>query len=292
MSKMVEFIGRISMSILNVQKVLNNNVLIAKHESYGEVVLIGKGIGFNRKKGDPIQNDIAEKMFVLKGEKEQEQYKNLLPLLNDDMSNVIISAIELIRERTNSFLNEHIHIALTDHILFAINRLMRGMEVRNPFLVETRTLYPFEYEIAREVVSMINEMTEVYLPEGEVGFIALHIHSAMMNKDLSEVNQHSQLIGRLTNMIEQQLNVDINKESVDYMRLIRHIRYTIERVLRGERVEEPEKIAKLLKEEYPLCYNLSWKLIKMMQQTLQKPVYDAEAVYLTMHLQRIQNKVK
>lgn len=292
MSKMVEFIGRISMSILNVQKILNNNVLIAKHESYGEVVLIGKGIGFNRKKGDPIQNDIAEKMFVLKGEKEQEQYKNLLPLLNDDMSNVIISAIELIRERTNSFLNEHIHIALTDHILFAINRLMRGMEVRNPFLVETRTLYPFEYEIAREVVSMINEMTEVYLPEGEVGFIALHIHSAMMNKDLSEVNQHSQLIGRLTNMIEQQLNVDINKESVDYMRLIRHIRYTIERVLRGERVEEPEKIAKLLKEEYPLCYNLSWKLIKMMQQTLQKPVYDAEAVYLTMHLQRIQNKVK
>ncbi|MEG9298968.1 transcription antiterminator [Mangrovibacillus sp. Mu-81] len=280
------------MSTLNVKKALNNNVLIAQHASYGEVVLIGKGIGFNRKSGDPIQNDIAEKMFVLKGEKEQEQYINLLPLLDEDISNVIISAIELIRERTNSFLNEHIHIALTDHILFAINRLMRGMEIRNPFLVETRTLYPFEYEIAREVVGMINEMTDVNLPEGEVGFIALHIHSAMMNKDLSEVNQHSQLISRLTSMIEQQLEVKINKESVDYMRLVRHIRYTIERVLREERVEEPEKIAKLLKEEYPLCYNLSWKLIKMMQQTLRKPVYDAEAVYLTMHLQRIQTKVK
>ncbi|OIU72662.1 glucose PTS transporter transcription antiterminator GlcT [Rossellomorea aquimaris] len=280
------------MSTLSVKKTLNNNVLIAEHESYGEVVLIGKGIGFNRKKGDPIQNDIAEKMFVLKGEKEQEQYKNLLPFLDEKMSNVTISAIELIRERTNSFLNEHIHIALTDHILFAINRLMRGMEIRNPFLVETRTLYPFEYEIAREVVEMINDMTDVNLPEGEVGFIALHIHSAMMNKDLSEVNQHSQLISRLTAMIEQQLDVKINKESVDYMRLVRHIRYTIERVLREERVEEPEKIAKLLKEEYPLCYNLSWKLIKMMQQTLRKPVYDAEAVYLTMHLQRIQTKVK
>jgi transcriptional antiterminator len=280
------------MSTLSVKKALNNNVLIAEHESYGEVVLIGKGIGFNRKKGDPIQNDIAEKMFVLKGEKEQEQYKNLLPFLDENLSNVTISAIELIRERTNSFLNEHIHIALTDHILFAINRLMRGMEIRNPFLVETRTLYPFEYEIAREVVEMINDMTDVNLPEGEVGFIALHIHSAMMNKDLSEVNQHSQLISRLTSMIEQQLDVKINKESVDYMRLVRHIRYTIERVLREERVEEPEKIAKLLKEEYPLCYNLSWKLIKMMQQTLRKPVYDAEAVYLTMHLQRIQTKVK
>ncbi|MEW4226314.1 glucose PTS transporter transcription antiterminator GlcT [Rossellomorea marisflavi] len=280
------------MSILNVKKVLNNNVLIAEHAAYGEVVLIGKGIGFNRKKGDPIQNDIAEKMFVLKGEKEQEQYKNLLPFLNDDMSSIIISAIELIRERTNSFLNEHIHIALTDHILFAINRLMRGMEIRNPFLVETRTLYPFEYEVAREVVELINDHTEVNLPEGEVGFIALHIHSAMMNKDLSEINQHSQLIARLTGMIEQQLEVNIDRDSIDYVRLVRHIRYTIERVLKGERVEEPEKIANLLKEEYPLCYNLSWKLIKMMQQTLKKPVYDAEAVYLTMHLQRIQSKVK
>ncbi len=280
------------MSILNVKKVLNNNVLIADHAAYGEVVLIGKGIGFNRKKGDPIQNDIAEKMFVLKGEKEQEQYKNLLPFLNDDMSSIIISAIELIRERTNSFLNEHIHIALTDHILFAINRLMRGMEIRNPFLVETRTLYPFEYEVAREVVELINDHTEVNLPEGEIGFIALHIHSAMMNKDLSEINQHSQLIARLTGMIEQQLEVNIDRDSIDYVRLVRHIRYTIERVLKGERVEEPEKIANLLKEEYPLCYNLSWKLIKMMQQTLKKPVYDAEAVYLTMHLQRIQSKVK
>ncbi|WP_347321558.1 transcription antiterminator [Rossellomorea sp. RS05] len=280
------------MSILNVKKVLNNNVLIADHAAYGEVVLIGKGIGFNRKKGDPIQNDIAEKMFVLKGEKEQEQYKNLLPFLNDDMSSIIISAIELIRERTNSFLNEHIHIALTDHILFAINRLMRGMEIRNPFLVETRTLYPFEYEVAREVVELINDHTEVNLPEGEIGFIALHIHSAMMNKDLSEINQHSQLIARLTGMIEQQLEVNIDRDSIDYVRLVRHIRYTMERVLKGERVEEPEKIANLLKEEYPLCYNLSWKLIKMMQQTLKKPVYDAEAVYLTMHLQRIQSKVK
>ncbi|RIW29345.1 transcription antiterminator [Bacillus salacetis] len=277
---------------IEVKKVLNNNVLIAKHEGYGEVVLIGKGIGFNAKKGDFLENDLAEKMFVLKGEKEQEQYKMLLPYLEEDMLDTIISAIELIRNRTNSFLNEHIHVALTDHILFAINRLMKGMAIRNPFLMETKALYPFEYEVAREVVALLNKETNVELPEGEIGFIALHIHSAMMNKDLSQVNQHSQLIGTLTSTIEDVLKVDIDKESVHYMRLVRHLRYTIERVLRQERVQEPEKIALLLKEEYPLCYNLSWKLIKMMQQTLKKPVDDAEAVYLTMHLQRIQNKVK
>jgi transcriptional antiterminator len=93
-------------------------------------------------------------------------------------------------------------------------------------------------------------------------------------------------------MIEEQLKIKIDKDSIDYTRLVRHLRYTIERVKNGERVEEPEKITFLLKEEYPVCYNLSWKLIKVMQQALAKPVYDAEAVYLTMHLQRLQKKIK
>jgi transcriptional antiterminator len=51
----------------------------------------------------------------------------------------------------------------------------------------------------------------------------------------------------------------------------------------GEKVAEPEKITPLLKEEYPVCYNISWKLIKVMQQILKKNVFDAEAVYLTLH---------
>ena len=76
------------------------------------------------------------------------------------------------------------------------------------------------------------------------------------------------------------------------MRLIRHLRFTIERVMRDEAIAEPEKITQLLKSEYPICYNLAWKLIKVMQQSLKKQVYEAEAVYLTLHLQRIQSKVK
>ncbi|WP_335872520.1 glucose PTS transporter transcription antiterminator GlcT [Bacillus sp. 2205SS5-2] len=280
------------MANFKVKKVLNNNVLIGVHPEHEEVVLIGKGIGFHQKVGNNIEGQTVEKTFVLKNEKEQEQYKKLLPYLDDETLHIIISAIELIRERTNTFLNEHIHVALTDHILFAIHRLMRGLSIRNPFLMETKVLYPFEYEVAKEVVELINENASIELPEGEIGFIALHIHSAMVNRQLSEVNQHSQLVTLLIGMIEDQFDIKLDKESVDYMRLVRHLRYTIERVVRGERVEEPEKIANLLKQEYPVCYNLSWKLIKMMQQTLKKSVYDAEAVYLTMHLQRIQKKNK
>lgn len=280
------------MEAFTIKKALNNNVLIVAHPKYDEVVLIGKGIGFNRKKGDHISEESVEKMFVLTNEKEQEQYKKLLPYIDEEMLDVIISAIELIRKRTSSILNEHIHVALTDHILFSINRLMSGLSIKNPFLAETKVMYPAEYTIAEEVVDLINNAVNIALPEGEIGFIALHIHSAVTNKDLSEVNQYSQLVALLIKTIEEQFQMELNKDDLHYMRLVRHLRYTIERVITGEKINEPEKINSFLKQEYPLSYNLAWKVIKIMQQTLKKPVYDAEVVYLTMHLQRIQNKLK
>ncbi|OIK13504.1 transcription antiterminator [Bacillus sp. MUM 13] len=275
-----------------INKVLNNNVVIASHPDHGEVVMIGKGIGFNRKKNDEIELKSAEKMFVLRNEKEQENYKKLLPEMNENLQAAIIEVLELISSKVRGNLNEHIHVGLTDHLLFALTRVKNGMEIKNPFLVETITLYPFEFEIAKEVIDLIEEKTGIGLPEGEIGFITLHIHSAITNKNLSEVNQYSQLVSHLISVVEDQFGFLINKESVDYMRLVRHLRFTIDRVLAGEIVEEPEKITLLLKEEYPLCYNLSWKLIKIMQKQLKKPVFDAEAVYLTMHLQRLQKKIK
>ncbi|MFB7640605.1 glucose PTS transporter transcription antiterminator GlcT [Peribacillus butanolivorans] len=275
-----------------VEKVLNNNVVIATHSSYGEVVSIGKGLGFNRKKGEELSPDLAEKTFVLKNVKEQESYKKLLPKIDQNLQAAIIESIHLINNRVSGKLNEHIHVGLTDHLLFALQRVSQGMTIKNPFLKETITLYPFEHDIAVDVIDLIEDKTGIGLPQGEIGFITLHIHSAIANKDLSEVNQHSQLIYHLIQVVEEQLELQINKDSVDYTRLVRHLRFMIDRVMAGEEVDEPEKIALLLKEEYPLCYNISWKLIKIMQQKLGKPVFDAEAVYLTMHIQRLQKKIK
>jgi len=278
------------MGSFKVKKVLNNNVLIAGHDTFQEVVLIGKGIGFGKKRGELISDETVEKIFVLKNEQEQEQYKKLLPYTNEKMIEVVSDCIAHISKKVGLPLNEHIHIALTDHITFAIKRIEQGMDIKNPFLSETEVLYPKEYNIASEVVSIIEDKLKIKLPKGEIGFIALHIHSAITHKSISEVNRHSQLIAQLIEVAEDSLNIQLDKESFNYLRLVRHLQATIERVLKEEKTEEPEELALLLKKKYPLCYNVAWKMIKMMQQVLKKQIDEAEAVYLTMHLYRIAKK--
>lgn len=272
---------------MNVKKVLNNNVVIAHHPEYEEVVLIGKGIGFNKKQGEQVESNVAEKFFVLKDKKEQEQYKELLTYVDESFVGLMNELTTLIQKRFQVQVHEHIHVALTDHLYFAIKRVKQGLGISNPFLIETELAYPKEYALATEIVEWLNEKLSIVIPEGEIGFIALHIHSALTRRPLSEVNRHTQLIATLIEVIEHSLSLQINRKDIHYLRLVRHLHDAIDRVEKGNYDENQNALAKVLQEQYPICYNLSWKLIKIMQKAIKKTIPEAEAVYLTMHLQRL-----
>lgn len=278
------------MSEITVAKALNNNVIIARHPQYAEVVVIGKGIGFGRKSGDLLPVSSVEKMFILRDQEEQEQYKQLIPQVEERLIEVIHEIALHIVQRTRQPLNEHIHIALTDHIAFALRRLKQDMAIHNPFLYETREIYPDEYAMAEFAVLRINETMDVALPDDEVGFIALHIVSALSDRHISEVREHSVLIADLLTVIERSLEYRIPRHSLDYSRLVTHLRFVMERLRRGEAVKETSSLDALMKREYPEMYSLAWKLTKLMEQRLKMPVYPAEVSYLTVHLQRLHQK--
>jgi transcriptional antiterminator len=270
-----------------IRKVLNNNVVIADHDVRGEVVLIGKGLGFRRKSGEEIGPDAVEKCFVLADRKEQEQYKELLTQVDARLVEVMNEAVMLIQERFGRPLGEHIHVALTDHIAFAVRRLEQGLDFQNPFLVETEALYEREYRVAEEVVELLHRRLGIRLPEGETGFIAMHIHSAITHRKLAEIRQHSRLILQLTELAESSMGIRIDRKSVSYLRLVTHLRSAIERTVTGEKVSEPEGLTELLRNQFPMCYNLAWKMSKVMERTLESPVHPAEIGYLTLHLLRL-----
>jgi transcriptional antiterminator len=278
------------MSSITVAKVLNNNVIIAQHPQYSEVVVIGKGIGFNRKLRDQINLSSVEKMFILRSQEEQEQYKQLLPQVDEKLIEVVQEIVLHIMHCSRQPLNEHIHIALTDHISFAKRRFEQDIPIHNPFLYETKEIYPEEYKMAEYAIGRINEAMGVELPVDEIGFVALHIVSALSNRQISEVRQHSLLIGELVGLVENYLDYRIPRDSLDYSRLVTHLRFVLERLRRGEAVQETSTLDGLMKREYPEMYSLAWKLTKIIEQRVRIPVYQAEVSYLTIHLQRIAQK--
>lgn len=278
------------MSSITVAKVLNNNVIIAEHPQYAEVVVIGKGIGFNRRLRDRIKLSSVEKMFILRSQEEQEQYKQLVPQVDEKLIEVVQEIVIHILQNSREPLNEHIHIALTDHISFALRRYEQNIPIHNPFLYETKEIYPEEYNMAEYAIGRINEVMQVMMPADEIGFIALHIVSALSNRHISEVKEHSALIGDLVNLVENSLDYHIPRESLDYSRLVTHLRFVLERLRRGETVRETSSLDNLMKREYPEMYSLAWKLTKVIEQRVRIPVYPAEVSYLTVHLQRLAQK--
>ena len=278
------------MNSITVAKVLNNNVIIAEHPQYAEVVVIGKGIGFNRKVRDHINLSSVEKMFILRSQEEQEQYKQLLPQVDEKLIEIVQEIVLHIMSSSRQPLNEHIHIALTDHISFAIRRYEQNIPIHNPFLYETKEIYPEEYKMAEYAIERINQAMGVALPLDEIGFVALHIVSALSNRQISEVRQHSILIADLVGLVENSLDYQIPRDSLDYSRLVTHLRFVLERLRRGETVKETSTLDGLMKREYPEMYMLAWKLTKIIEQRVRIPVYPAEVSYLTIHLQRLAQK--
>lgn len=277
--------------VLTVSKALNNNVVIAQDPVLDEVVLIGKGIGFNRKKGDTIEASDAEKTFLLSDKKEMEQYQYLLKHTQPELIEFLNDIIFYIEQRMDKPLNEHIHVALTDHLSFAIKRADSAIHFNNPFLFEIESLYPKEYQVATEIVEKIKGKLAVDFPAGEIGFIALHIHSAITNRQIRDLNKHHLLITKMVDLIEENLDATLEKHEVNYNRLIQHLHRAIDRVDQGNLLGEENSLKKVLKMTYPTCYNLAWKLVKVMQKQLNRTVDESEVLYLTIHLQRLTNKI-
>ena len=204
-----------------VIKALNNNMVLVKDQGV-EKILFSKGIGFNKRFGDILEENLeVDKIFSIEDERNQQ---NLKEVYNR------VEAIAEISEELGEELNESIHIGLIDHLAVAMKRLKNKEEISNPFIVEIETLYNVEFEMAKKIIKKLQRKYRVKFPQGEIGFITLHIHSVRNGRKLSNTIKYSYLANRIVAHIEKRFNAKINKRSLDYARFLSHIRFTIERI--------------------------------------------------------------
>lgn len=269
----------------NVVKSFNNNILLVK-ENGKEKILFQKGIGFGRRPGDLIEKGIVvEKVFIIEDEDNQRNFNEILDRVD---SKLIVLVEELIAEITDELgeeLNENIHVGLTDHLFYAIRRLEDNEEIQNPFLVEIETLYGREFSMACRLANRIKEELGVEIPEGEKGFIALHIHSARNNGKLSNTIKYSFLSNSIIEHVENRLEIKIDRKSLDYARFLTHIRFAIERIITNSPIKND--LIDVIKVKYRLSYKIAQETKDIICKVLDiNSVSEDEVAYLAMYIER------
>lgn len=272
-----------------VVKVLNNNVCMAKDDKGMECIVVGKGIGFGKKAGDIIQEDKLEKIFYVQEDVNKIKFSELMEKIRGDVIGIAEEIIVMAEKIKGKKLNEHIHIALADHIAFAIERINMGIEIKNPFNIEIKALYKDDYNIALKALELINQRLNISLPEDEAGFIALHLHAALENAGLSNTLKNTRLVSQLVLTIENHIGKHIDRDSIDYLRLVTHLRFAIDRLEKNAPVSN--ELLASIKKKFKRAYNIAMQVSKVIENTLEKEVPEEEIGYIAIHIQRLINTI-
>ncbi|MCZ8519264.1 MULTISPECIES: BglG family transcription antiterminator [Paenibacillus] len=273
---------------LRIERVISNNVLMALDPETGkECVLLGKGLGFASKGSGTIesQDPRIEKRFRLDDREELSEYQKLLEGIDPDVIAISEKIIDSMRGQFEQPVNNKVYFALPSHIQFAVYRLRNGMDIVNPFLQETQMCFPKEYEIARSAAETISTRFGIDVPEDEIGFLAFHVHSAVSDVSVGHLVKMSSLVGELVEQVEERLGGRMSRDSMDYIRLVTHLRSAVDRIAQKKAVPNP--FMRSFQEAYPREYLLASELGELIQERLGEDVPEDEIGYMVMHLYRL-----
>ena len=144
-----------------VDKVINNNLVRSHNESQVEVLVMGCGLGFKKKPGDPIDEKLIEKVYSISDKKSQSQLEELLSSIPQEHIRVANAIIRYAKDHLEQKISNNIYISLTDHISYAIERASEGVFLKNALLWEIKKYYTKEYEIGLKALEMIRDRKSV-----------------------------------------------------------------------------------------------------------------------------------
>jgi beta-glucoside operon transcriptional antiterminator len=269
---------------MKIKKILNNNAVVVS-DNNEEKIAIGAGIAFQKRKNDIVNLNKIEKLFVMKENKKFQQLLLQIPEKHFALSEEIITFAE---EYLGSKLNEHIHIALTDHLSFAIERVKEGIQLKNKLFNEIKILYKKEFEIGLWAIKHIEKKTQIKIPIDEAAYIALHIHTAkLQGADLKQTLRQTAIIGDMVQMIKEYLDIAIEEDDLSYQRLITHLRFTVSRINNYEQHIMDDEMLKMLKKKFSISFNCARNVALNLANKYEIHLPEQELGYITLHIERL-----
>ncbi len=274
---------------MNILKVINNNIVSALDDNHEEIIVMGKGLGFQAKAGNFIDEQKIEKIFRLNDQSETGKFKELLQAMPMEHIQISVEIIEYAKSVINKKMNPNVYITLTDHIDFAITRMKNGMKFSNPLLIEIKAFYPSEYLIGEYAVGLIRKELGVQLDVDEAASIALHLVNAEYNTDMNNTMKITSTIAEVLEIVEKHIGMKLDEESLHYSRLITHLKFLVQRVFSGQILDDNvEELTDMIERMYPCEYECSQKIVEYIRNKYpEHGISQDEMTYLAVHIRRI-----
>ena len=275
-----------------IKKILNNNVIVTDNDAGREVIAMGRGIAFNKRRGEQVSESEIERIYILSNKNLMEKFKQLLLSLSTDYLQVSSEIIDYAEKNLACKLNDSIYISLTDHIHMAVYRIRNGIVIKNMVLNEVKNFYEKEFQIGRHAVKIINERFEVQMPDDEIGFIALHLIDAQMSDNQPVVNKMIQLMQELINVVRMACRIEFDRDSLQYYRFITHLKFFAKRVFSGEQStnEVEDEMQTMIKKKYAKASDCANKIAALVEKNYNYKVSADEKFYLTIHIAKVISK--
>lgn len=278
--------------MMQIEKILNNNVVQAMDNDV-EYIVMGKGLGFQKKVGETVDKEKIEKIFVLENPETEAEWTRAYVDLPDGEMQVFLNIITFAEAVLQTKFEPSFFIALADHLHYAIERSREGISLQNPLAWEVRKFYPREYEIGKQALRLIANDLEVELADDESASVALHFVNAQKDTGLHEKDrQLTQIVVGISEIVRLHFGCDLEEESFSYNRFITHLRYLAQRIVSGVSGGKNDAfLYEQVKVNYPESFICTQKIVTYIKSSYAFELSLDEQVYLTIHIQRLRDHI-
>ena len=269
---------------------MNHNVSLVRNDKGEEVIVIGKGIAFGKKKGDLISEDQVEKIFRMKTEESRENFMALLKDVPLDFITVTYEIIDKLSKKYHYPIQEYLYVTLTDHIYCSYQALAQG-RYKDSNLPDISTKYPVAFQIAKEAFEIYRQKLTDHFPEDEIIRIAYHFINAqgeMIHEQDPDVQDRQVILKAVEEKLAQNGLKRKEENSHFYDRFMIHLNYFLDSLDKGR--EDPEGLSEmeqLIQLSYPKAYEISHQIYQTIAEQTGAKISPNERVYLALHIQRL-----
>ena len=154
---------------------------------------------------------------------------------------------------------------------------------------EIRHLYDKEMLLGKWAVKHIDKKLSIKLPQSEEENLALHfIHVMQMNKQSQEKDDIEHFVEDITEIIESEMNIIIDRNGFSYARFVTHLKYLLKRSNKlNESVSDNEKMYESVYNNYPNIQGVIKKIKEYIMIELDIEPSNEELLYLMIHINRL-----